>query len=199
MPSQQLAKGPGEHAPKQSSWVTPIPIRSQEYYSKMLPTIDGKASEYIAVNMDDERIDSYCPPPPKDIWNDYVHRAKQHKLCNNYQLGGVCGNLSCEYDHANVEAPILRVMAYILRSSPCPRRGKCRSIKCYTGHHCQRDGCKGGKGCRFGRHGHSLDLQVGKWVTPSDQTELDESPISEDSANSDSMAEELSPFDMAYR
>jgi hypothetical protein len=39
-------------------------------------------------------------------------------------------------------------------------------LKCYLGHLCQKDGCKGTKPCKFDRHAHTLDLQVAQWVTP---------------------------------
>lgn len=168
--------------------------RSQEYYARMLP---ATAEQLIAVNKDGERIDTFFPSPPTDSWDSYNRRAKQHKVCNKYHLGGECGDLSCEFDHSYVEPSMLRVMGYILRQSMCPRGSKCRSLKCYTGHHCQKDGCRGGKGCKFARHGHVLDLHVAEWLPPSDPANEGRlSPASNNSMESASLAEEVSAFDM---
>lgn len=192
MPSQQLFKNGDDTL--SSSWVTPIPIRSQEYYARALPAMYARSHEFIAVNKDGERIDTYFPLPPKDVWDEYNRRAKQHKICNKYHLGGECGDMSCEFDHSYVEPAIINVMNYILRQTPCPRRGKCRSVKCYTGHHCQKDGCRGGRSCKFGQRGHVLDLRLSQWVKPNDSIDPDDrlSPISDDTLESDSIAEELS-------
>lgn len=186
MPSQQVTKHTDDTL--SSSWITPITIRSQDYFAKTLPPKDAKSEELIAVNKNGDRIDSYFPMPQRDIWEAYTRRARQHKICNKYHLGGECGDMSCEYDHSDVDAGILHVMFYILRQTPCPRSGKCRSIKCYTGHHCQRDSCRGGKGCKFGKRGHTVDIHLAEWVTPIDTIELDNrlSSISDESLETNS-------------
>lgn len=48
--------------------------------------------------------------PPDEDWLVYNRRAKQHKLCNGYHLGGECGNLSCEFDHSEVDDTSLAAM-----------------------------------------------------------------------------------------
>lgn len=195
---------PNQHLVKVSDdtltnpWVTPITTRSMEYYASTLPAMDSKSEELIAVNENGERIDSYFPMPPKDAWDSYNRRAKQHKLCNRYHLGGECGDLSCEFDHSYLDPSMVRVMGYILRQASCPRGPRCRSIKCYTGHHCQKDGCRGGKGCKFGRRGHTVDLHIAEWIAPIDSEEDGRlSPASLDTTDSASIAEEMSAFDMS--
>ena len=112
-----------------------------------------------------DRIDTYLPQPPNEDWTVYNRRAKQHKLCNSYHLGGECGNLSCQFDHSDVDSTSLTVMRYIMRQHPCQRGPSCRSIKCYQGHVCQKGGCKGQQ-CRFKPAAHSIDLQVVQWDIP---------------------------------
>lgn len=52
------------------------------------PPTNIKSEEYIPVNKDGHRIDTYLPQPPNEDWLVYNRRAKQHKLCNAYHLGG---------------------------------------------------------------------------------------------------------------
>lgn len=195
MRSQQLLK----NGDTPTSWVTSIPIRSQDYYAANLPAADTRSRELIAVNKDGERIDPYSPHPPMDVYDEYNRRARQHKICNKYHLGGECGDMSCPFDHSDVEPSIINVMTYILRQTPCPRKGACRSIKCYTGHHCQKDQCRGGRLCKFGQRAHTLDIRLSQWVKPSDSHEIDRiSSISDDlSSGPGSSADELSVYDMA--
>ncbi|KAG2412979.1 hypothetical protein HFD88_010538 [Aspergillus terreus] len=163
--SQQLSKPkPTDDTPTRP-WSL-IKVREQEYFAKYLPRINSKSQDFIAINKDNERLDTYCPMPSPEAWDAYTRRARRHKICNKYQLGGECGNLSCEYDHSQVDSSIVHVMRYIMRQHACPRSGGCRSLKCYLGHLCQKDGCKGTKPCKFDRHAHTLDLQVAQWVTP---------------------------------
>ncbi|KAI9923933.1 hypothetical protein MW887_008239 [Aspergillus wentii] len=161
-----------------------VPLRDQTYYAKNLPAINAKSEEFIAVNKDGDRVDTYCPQPPQDAWELYNRRAKRHKLCNKYHLGGECGDMACEYDHSHIDGSALNVMRYILRQHPCSRGATCRAIKCYLGHICQKDLCKGTKPCRFPRQAHTLELRVSQWLTPVDQHDIHESPISENSVNS---------------
>lgn len=161
MPQQQFSKTNNDT----DDWTTPIPTRQQGYYSSILPDNDTKSEEYIPVNKDGDRIDTYLPQPPNEDWTVYNRRAKQHKLCNSYHLGGECGNLSCPFDHSDVDGISLTVMRYIMRQHPCPRGSSCRSIKCYQGHICQKGGCKGQQ-CRFKPTAHSIDIHVVQWDIP---------------------------------
>ncbi|BDD63849.1 hypothetical protein MPDQ_003984 [Monascus purpureus] len=139
-------------------------------FATLLPAmITQQEKKLIPVNKDGERIDTYCPYPPEKSWIYYHRTFKKHKLCNKYHLGGVCRDIDCQYGHTEAESPALEVMKYILRQTPCRRGGHCRSLKCYTGHICQKENCKG---CRFPRHAHTLELQVTDWVAPLDEDEV---------------------------
>ncbi|THC88089.1 hypothetical protein EYZ11_012463 [Aspergillus tanneri] len=116
-------------------------VRDDEYYAKMLPPVSGKCKDYIPINVLGERIDSYCPKPPLEAWESYNRRTKQYKLCNRHQLRGECDTPDCEFDHRPVESDCIDVMRNILRQHPCPKGGRCRAVKCYLGHICQKDGC----------------------------------------------------------
>ncbi|KAE8355673.1 hypothetical protein BDV28DRAFT_162611 [Aspergillus coremiiformis] len=175
MPNQQLSKLLDDTPNQPPSFA--IKVRDQEYYARFLPRANPKSQEFIAINKDGERIDTYCPMPPPEEWEMYYRRAKRHKLCNKYQLGGECGNFNCEFDHSPIESACLNVMMYIMRQHLCSKGVGCRSIKCYLGHMCQKDGCKGTKPCKFSRQAHILSLQVTQWGMPIDHEE--ESPVSE--------------------
>lgn len=134
----------------------------------MLPVANLKSEKLIPVNKNGHRIDTFIPQPSNDDWTAYYRRVKQQKLCNQYHLGGECGNMSCPFDHSDVDDTSLAVMQHIMRQYVCPRGSDCRLIKCYHGHLCQKGGCKGGKPCRFDQHAHTLDLHVADWATPID-------------------------------
>ena len=189
--NSQLSKQQDQSPPP--PWRTPVPIRDQSYFSRHLPRDSKKSREFIAVNKNGERLDTYSPLPSSDAWDAYNRRAKQHRLCNKYHLGGECGDLSCEYDHSNLESTCVSVMQYILRQHACSRGPSCRSLKCYLGHICQRDGCKGTKPCKFSRPAHLLDLDVAQWVTPIEQ-DMDEPPSSDDSLEVNSTTDPNNSF-----
>lgn len=152
--------------------------------------ITQQGKKLIPVNKDGERIDTYCPYPPEKSWIYYHRTFKKYKLCNKYHLGGVCRDTDCQYDHTEAESPVLEVMKYILRQTPCRRGGRCRSLKCYTGHICQKENCKG---CRFPRHAHTLELQVTDWVVP-----LDENGNEDEVTTNDDFSDSLIIFDEDY-
>lgn len=139
MPQQQLSRTNNNT----NNRTTPTSSRQREFYVSMLSYDSIKPKECIPVNKDGDRVDTSLPQPPDEDWLVYNRRAKQHKLCNGYHLGGECGNLSCEFDHSEVDDTSLAVMRYIMRHHPCPNGPSCRSIKCYMGHLCQKPGCKG--------------------------------------------------------
>ncbi|KAF9895323.1 hypothetical protein FE257_000227 [Aspergillus nanangensis] len=162
-------------------------IREQDYYAKYLPRITEKAQNSIAINLDDERVDTFCPMPSQEAWDSYSRRAKRQRICNKLHLGGQCGDLSCEYDHSPVDDSILHVMRYIMLQHLCSGGEYCRFLQCYLGHHCQKDGCKGTKPCRFNRHAHTLDLTVWQWIAPINP-EASSSPITEHSFRVDDLS-----------
>lgn len=177
--------------------ISTVKPREQEYYARFLPRVNSKSQEFIAINKDGERIDTYCPMPSQEEWEVYCQRAKRHKLCNKYHLGGECGNLSCEFDHSPIEPACLTVLMYIMRQHICLRGAGCRSIKCYLGHLCQKDTCKGAKPCKFNRQGHILSLQVAQWVVPIEHEE--ESPSSEGFSETNSMMDPNNTFAFLMR
>ncbi|KAJ5092002.1 hypothetical protein NUU61_006872 [Penicillium alfredii] len=175
MPNQQLPSKPAEDSSK-PLWSTPTIVgRSQEYLSIMLPPQNLRSQEYIPINKDGDRLDAYTSQPSKDALEDYHRRAKEHKVCNSYHLSGECGDMSCPYDHSDVSNSIIDVLRFMVLQHPCPWGGTCRSIKCNSGHICQKPGCKGVKSwqCRFNHRAHILDLEVARWVSPLEQHEHD--------------------------
>ncbi|KAJ5247141.1 hypothetical protein N7468_002124 [Penicillium chermesinum] len=165
-------------------WVGP-----EDFLFATLPPPSLKSEEFIPINKDGERLDTYCAHPSPDAFDAYHRRAKEAKVCNSYHLSGECGDMNCHYDHSDVSNTIIDVLRYICLQHPCPRGGSCRSIKCYMGHICQKPNCKAVKSwqCRFNLRAHSVDLQVAQWVAPIDQPEEDHrSSISAESFESNS-------------
>ena len=66
-PGQQLSKSVVDNtSPGISSYYTKEPrfaTRDLEFYSKTLPYMDTRSLQFIAVNKDGERIDTYVPMP----------------------------------------------------------------------------------------------------------------------------------------
>ncbi|KAJ6001139.1 hypothetical protein N7481_001548 [Penicillium waksmanii] len=167
MPNQNLSR-PGDESPKQL-WSTPHVVgRSQELFFTHLPPTNFKSMEYIPVNKDGDRLDTYCPQPTSEALDQYHRRAKIAQVCNSYHLSGECGDMNCQYDHSDVSETVVDVLRYIVQQHPCTKGGICRSIKCFLGHLCQKPNCKAVKSrqCRFNHKGHRLDLEVACWVYP---------------------------------
>lgn len=167
MSNQQLSRAEDE-SPKQL-WSTPhITGRSQEQLSLHLPPLNLKSTEYIPVNRDGDRLDTYCPAPSPEALDQYYRRIKVAKICNSYHLSGECGDMGCQYDHSDVPETVIDVLRHIVLQHPCSRAGSCRSIKCSLGHLCQKPNCKGVKNwqCRFNHKAHTVDLEVNRWVDP---------------------------------
>ncbi|KAJ5577985.1 Zinc finger CCCH-type [Penicillium hispanicum] len=182
MPNQELARTADE-PPKQLWSASPFLGRSQEVFMSTLPARSMKSEEFIPLNKYGDRLDTYCPHPSSGAMEEYHQRAKEHKVCNSYHLSGQCGDMSCQYDHSDVSDTIVDVLRYILLQHPCPRAAACRSIKCYMGHLCQKPNCKAVKSwqCRFNHHAHTIDLQVDQWVSPTEQADVENSSISDES------------------
>ncbi|OJJ53604.1 hypothetical protein ASPSYDRAFT_162809 [Aspergillus sydowii CBS 593.65] len=186
---QQLSKSVDNTSPGISSYYTKEPrfaTRDLEFYSKTLPYMDTRSLEFIAVNKDGERIDTYVPMPSQDSRDTYGRLAKACRPCNYYHLAGGCETENCEYGHTPLDSNSLSVMKYILRQNACPRGARCRSLKCYLGHICQKDGCRGTKPCKFKPHAHTLDVMVARWDDPIERL-IEDSPASEASAITHSM------------
>ncbi|PYI09223.1 C-x8-C-x5-C-x3-H type zinc finger protein [Aspergillus sclerotiicarbonarius CBS 121057] len=178
---QQISKS-DDHPSSPPGRESPTPTRNQEYYaSNLVPNINPVWHDCIPTNSAGDRIDTYCPMPSHDAWDTYTRRAKIHKPCNKYHLGGDCGNMGCEYDHTRLDPSSLHVMKYILRQHPCQTGPSCRSLKCYLGHICQKDGCRGTKPCKFNRYAHTLDLHIAGYIPPLERRDTGPSPPSESS------------------
>lgn len=178
MPTQQVSQNNDSPSSLWSS--SPVVGRTEEFLSTMLPSKSLKSEEFIPINKDGERLDTYSAPPSSQALYEYQRRAKQHKVCNKYHLSGECGDMSCMYDHTDVSDTIIEVLNYMVLQMPCTRLGNCRSIKCYKGHLCQKPGCKAVKNyaCRFNHRAHTLDLQVAQWVAPLEQIEAETENLS---------------------
>lgn len=142
----------------------------QENPASLLPVASPLKKDLIPVNKYGDRLDLVLEKPRAEDWQLYQQRSKLHKLCNNHHLGGQCTDVDCKFDHSELEPQALAVMKYILKEVPCQRGSKCRLANCYSGHVCQRDGCRGGSrfNCRFKplQHAHHLDFKVAEWVSP---------------------------------
>lgn len=139
----------------------------------ILPYSSPETRDLIPINKDGERLDTIFLRPPPEAWELYQRRKDQHKLCNKHHLGGGCGIQDCKFDHSDLEPQALTVLQYILKETPCPRGLRCRQARCYAGHVCQKEGCRGGSGsssrsCRFKphQHMHRVDFKVAEWVPP---------------------------------
>ncbi|KAJ5658199.1 Zinc finger CCCH-type [Penicillium longicatenatum] len=200
-PNQQLARSADSDSPSPKQlWSSPTVVgRSQEFLTATLPTQSLKSEEYIPINKDGDRLDTYCPHPSPEAFDEYHRRAKEHRVCNSYHLSGECGDMGCQYDHSDVSNTIIEVLRYILLQHPCSRAGACRSIKCYLGHICQKPNCKAVKSwqCRFNHRTHTLDLQVAQWVAPVEQAEADDDRDDRSTISGESFQSQ-SPSNMIY-
>jgi hypothetical protein len=138
--------------------------------SFLLPTPSSATDKLIPVNKDGDRLETYSPQPSEEAWNMYRKRASRHKVCNRYHLSGKCHDEDCEFDHSKLPPQVLEVLGFILKQIPCPRGSACRLAKCYSGHICRKDGCRGRTGCRFkpNKHVPYIDINVADWVSPID-------------------------------
>ncbi|OJJ99112.1 hypothetical protein ASPACDRAFT_29631 [Aspergillus aculeatus ATCC 16872] len=186
-PNQQISKVPDDTTSifdRENS----SPSRTHEYYAANLPTTtDPFYGTHVPINKTGERIDTYCAAPSPEARDQYSRRARVHRPCNNFHLAGHCDTIHCEFDHGPIDINSRGVMAHILRQLPCGAGLTCRSMKCFLGHHCQKDGCRGTK-CRFNRHAHMLDLHIAKWVPALEKEDVVASSVSDAS-------EEASPVD----
>jgi len=153
----------------------------------LLPASTPETEALIPINNDGERIDTFLPKPTSEARELYHQRAKKHKLCNEFHIGGKCQNVTCVFDHSPLEPEAIYVMRYILKEYPCSRKGKCRLAKCTNGHICQKDGCRGGPPCKLNSHMHDIDPTVVEWLLPVDQPEAEDHSISDDSTNEGSV------------
>ncbi|KAL5422498.1 hypothetical protein PMIN04_004640 [Paraphaeosphaeria minitans] len=131
----------------------------RENISSYLPTTVPPG--FVALNKDGHRLDTYIRPPTSEEWFTYNARFHKQKPCNAHHLSGTCNNFNCPFDHHPLEVETQHCLEYVLKSSPCPRRGACRDRDCFHGHVCQKDGCVGHhKGCRLKADAHSAEPKL---------------------------------------
>jgi hypothetical protein len=112
-------------------------------------------------------------PPTQEEWSIYNSRFHKQKPCNNFHLQRVCTTFGCPYDHQKLEPESRHVLEYVVKCSPCPKKGECRAGDCFYGHICQKDGCQGQmKGCRMKADLHSVDPKFASMVPADDEAEL---------------------------
>jgi hypothetical protein len=110
-------------------------------------------------------------PPTQEEWSVYNSRFHKQKPCNQFHLNRVCTTFGCPYDHQDLEPESRHVLEYIVKCSPCPKKGDCRASDCFYGHICQKDGCQGqNKGCRMKTDLHNVDPELAN-VVPADEEE----------------------------
>ncbi|KAF2874591.1 hypothetical protein BDV95DRAFT_487915 [Massariosphaeria phaeospora] len=145
--------------------------------SKSLPS--NIAPGFIPINKDSQRIDVLFTPPTQAEWQFYNARFQRQKPCNSYYLQKACTRFNCPYDHSPLEPEALRTLEYLLKCSPCPRRGSCRAAECIYGHLCQKDDCFGeAKGCRMRPELHNVDPNLASLVPAEDDLVHDATPES---------------------
>jgi hypothetical protein len=120
----------------------------------------------IPLNRDGHRIDTVLPKASQEdqtILRKHIQAGQ--KLCNDYQLIGVCGSDDCQFDHSPLAPELLNVLRHMARQIPCARKGGCRKGACYKGHNCAKSGCKN---CKLGYKAHGVDTNVHIWIDPED-------------------------------
>lgn len=107
-----------------------------------LPRKEHIPEGYIAVNVNQDRLDAYLQQPSADAVNRFKALSKPKKFCNNKQLFNSCNNESCKYNHEPIPDDIRLALECVSRTVPCSRGGACRKFHCVYGHVCQRTDCK---------------------------------------------------------
>lgn len=141
--------------------------------SRILPSSDLEMEGLIPVNKYGQRLDIYSVPPEEGK-AEFESRTKVRKVCNKLLLGGHCPDSRCLFDHRPMSGPAIEYLRYKAKEITCPSGLSCRSSKCYYGHVCQRDHCRGGyPPCRFKDefHIHAMDFRVYDWVKPIDEAD----------------------------
>ena len=145
------------------------PVQLQIDFATLLPQDDSIQHNGIPVNKHQHRLDPYMPPPSLEDMGAFNARTGKQHLCNNYQIHNNCprGD-SCPYDHSAASPAIVNYLKQVVRNSPCPKRGACRSLNCVLGHICQKADCKWRGGriyCRFSQQTHNVDMNVAEVVS----------------------------------
>jgi hypothetical protein len=89
---------------------------------------------YIAVNVNQDRLDAYLQPPSADAVNYFKALSQPKVFCNNKQLFDSCNNARCKYNHEPIPDDVRLVLECVSRTVPCSRGGACRKFRCVFGH-----------------------------------------------------------------
>lgn len=140
--------------------------------SRILPASDQGKERLIPVNKNGQRLDVFSVPPEEGR-AEFEGRTKTRKVCNKLLLGGRCPDPSCTFDHQPMSELATEYLRHKAKEITCPMGSSCRSPKCYYGHVCQRDLCRGGFPCRFKDefHIHAMDFRVYDWVEPTNEAD----------------------------
>ncbi|KAF1833744.1 hypothetical protein BDW02DRAFT_569726 [Decorospora gaudefroyi] len=164
--------GSSTHPAPASSRASPATTTDRTNISSALPNsiIPG----FIPLNKNAQRLDMYLTPPTDHEWKIYNTRFHKSKPCNAFHLQRICATFACPYDHSELEPEAKRVLQYVLKCAPCPRKGRCRVADCCYGHVCIKEGCVGlAKGCRMKAELHYVveECQVSSLVPVDDEGE----------------------------
>ncbi|KAF2261939.1 hypothetical protein CC78DRAFT_421159, partial [Lojkania enalia] len=152
-----------QHSPAAIANAKPLNGSNRSNISAFLPT--SLVPNFIPLNKDNHRLDIYLKPPTQDEWAIYNARFRRQKPCNNHYLQGKCTTFNCPYDHSELEPEARRALEYVLKCTPCPKKGACRASDCFHGHICQKDACMGHiKGCKMKADLHNVDPKLASMV-----------------------------------
>lgn len=128
-------------------------------------TNDTITAHKIPLNALGHRLDTPLAKPSPSAFKAFSERARRAKPCNELHLAGACRQQpGCAYDHAPLPPELLAVLRVLNAGLQCAQGGACRSARCYRGHRCGREGCRGAAKCRFGPEAHGVDERVVEWV-----------------------------------
>lgn len=160
-------------------------------HTHLLPK--GSIPGLIPLNKSLHRLDTYAPAPSAAAWTLYTTRFQARKPCNTFHLSGPCTSPFCPYDHSALDPLVKQVLEYVVKCSPCPRKGACRRRKCVYGHLCQKTECVGrgsapgqkAKGCRFKPEAHygAEECQMASLVPAEEEDVEDEVVVGEDDSD----------------
>lgn len=173
-----LSESSWAQAPAESSQTSQAPLGDRSRISSVLP--EESVPGFIPVNKNLQRLDPYYPQPSAHDWKAYNTRFHKAKPCNAFHLEGSCTSYDCKFDHSELDAQVRRVLEYLVKRTPCPRKSECRRKLCIFGHLCQKEDCKGPKStgqkkCWFkpDQHYSLEDCRPMSWV-PIEEEEQEE-------------------------
>ncbi|GAB1727104.1 hypothetical protein NU195Hw_g8022t1 [Hortaea werneckii] len=145
------------------------PLQNLFDFATGLPQPSSVPVGKVPVNKAGDRLDTYIDPPSPYDLEQFKHRTKTQKLCNDHHLTGLCprGPDSCPFDHAPISDGVCNALKQVAYGVPCPRKSGCRRPVCQKGHCCQRTDCRhrGGKfPCKIPRGLHSVDMNLAGFV-----------------------------------